>query len=59
MSQVPRLLYSLLGNRVYIVTRYREGPVTGPRARVIIASRKSDVTDDFKRAMREWKKHNR
>ena len=38
----PRLVFSDLGGRVYVVTRYREEP-NG----VIVASTKYDVTEDF------------
>ena len=38
----PRLLYSRLGRRVYVVTRYTI------RGATLIAQRKYDVTEDYK-----------
>lgn len=42
MKQKPRLLWSELTGRVYIVTKYREHG-----GRLIEASEKFDVTDEF------------
>lgn len=42
----PRLVYSPLGRRVYVVTRYVEK--TAPDgSRYLVASRKYDVTEDY------------
>ena len=42
----PRLVYSPLGKRVYVVTRYRLRPLSDGSFS-LVASRKYDVTDDF------------
>ena len=42
----PRLVYSLLGRRVYVVTRYVEKIAPSGKA-YLVASRKCDVTEDF------------
>jgi len=43
----PRLLYSRLGRRIYVVTRYTI------QGRILIAHRKYDVTEDFKTLRRQ------
>jgi hypothetical protein len=43
----PRLVYSAIGRRVYVVTRYSARP-NG----IMVAHRKYDVTEDF-RALRK------
>lgn len=47
MKQQPRLVYSVLGGRVYVVTRYhlKEGKRKGEF--LLRATTKYDVTDDF------------
>jgi len=47
----PRLVYSLLGRRVYVVTRYVQKIAPNGKA-YLVASRKYDVTDDY-RALRQ------
>ena len=54
---IPRLLYSGLGRRVYVVTRYTLGrTLTDPNRVVLHAQIKHDVTDDFLRAIGEWRR---
>ena len=51
MSQTPRIVFSELGQRWYIATRYREksgvNAVTGENMRYIVATTKHDVTDQM------------
>lgn len=51
MTQHPRIVYSPLGNRWYVVTRYREregiDAETGERNPYIVATTKHDVTEQM------------
>ncbi len=50
-KQAPRIVFSELGKRWYVVTRYREKEGTGldgERHRYIVATTKYDVTEQMK-----------
>lgn len=53
---IPRLVYSVLGRRVYIVLRYTLKGTTDDRRVQMVAHEKYDVTDDFTRVIGEWRK---
>ena len=60
MSQrkhAPRLVFSELGQRWYIVTRFRErdgiNTETGEKTRYMVALEKYDITDQMKTILRE------
>ena len=53
---IPRLMYSGLGRRVYIVWRYSLKTSTDDKRVIMVAHEKSDVTDDFLRVIGEWRR---
>ena len=53
---IPRLVYSGLGRRVYIVLRYSlKQTMTDDKRVIMVAREKYDVTDDFLTALRDWR----
>ena len=49
----PRLVFSPLGRRVYVLTRYVERPSSKDGKVILVASRKYDVTEDYARLRRD------
>jgi hypothetical protein len=60
MAQTPRIVYSPLGNRWYVVTRFREkagiNPSSGEPTRYMVASIKYDVTDQIDAVVQEYRR---
>ncbi len=52
MSQTPQIVFSPLGRRWYVVTRYREKRTVDGKP-YLIASTKHDVTMQMQRILRE------
>jgi hypothetical protein len=55
---IPRLVYSMLGRRVYIVLRYTLKGTTDDQRIRMVAHEKYDVTDDFMQVLKDYRKYN-
>lgn len=53
---IPRLVYSALGRRVYIVLRYSLKQTTNDGRVIMVANEKYDATDDFLRVLSDFRK---
>ena len=50
---IPRLMYSRLGRRFYVVLRYSLKQTTDDQRVILVAHEKYDVTDDVEQALRD------